>query len=893
MSYRQGLLMFESITVPRKLKDGIPEADHPFVENWRTYDLSDKELLKKARSLIQRHQEYLAELYKEGYKIPALLETHKNFLDKHLTFVYENLGLDQYSSLALIAVGGYGRGEMFPASDVDIMVACNNEDIPEAVSAKIETFISTLWDLKLDLGPTVRTINEAILAARSDITIETNLLESRFITGSSAVYSQLISAIRIDSFWTSDKFFNEKITELEERHHQYKDTAYSIEPDVKNNPGGLRDLQVVQWIANRYFDVHSAEGMFKAGLMTKEEYDEYIECTTFLMEVRFALQCLITGNRLTLDVQKSLASILGYGDSGNKPVENMMKELFRTFRRVRELYQIIMQIERYMIRGRVIATAEPVEFLDSFFVKRGNLIDVIDPYLFTNDPKKMIEMFGVIAKHPDITGLHYNCIRVLRESRRKLSSHLYQNADCRNAFKNLLKAHHCLKKVWHLMHESRLLASYMPQWEHIEGLTQFDMFHTFSVDEHIIRVLTNIEVLSQSREPEHAFFHNVIKQISEPLLLNTAAFLHDIAKGRNGHHAEEGAKEALSFCNIHDYSNYETELVSWLVAHHLDFSSTAMRRDITDPEEINNFANLVKDEEHLNMLYCLTVADIAATNEHEWNSWKDNIFRQLYMYTSQALHGSYQGQKSQMLQAQENIQVAVEITKDVRKSDLLRHFAQLPTEYFIHYSPTEIGWHARNIMRFKKPEAPLILFNQMEKIGTELLIYYRNFSPMFFGQVVYAMAMKQLNLFSAQLFLTHDNHTICTIKFQNRKGQPLDNDRLHTIRMAILDSLQKTPDIESIKNIKSKIFSVPTKINFLKESQTKRSNLEITTLDTPGLLARIGITLGKCQCLISAARVTTSGERADDFFSVTDIDGLPLDDSKQQELSSALMEALA
>ena len=868
--------MYEPIVVPSHALGQRKNLEQPF-----KFTPQDFTSIKAERDLLQHHHDYLVSCYQEGYSVNSLLDESVSFTDAVLAEIYSRFGLKHFNFLCLLAVSGYGRGELFPGSDIDIMVSSKLDPIPDEASDKLEKFLSHLWDLKIDLGPSVRTIKETILAQRSDITIKTNLLETRFLAGSHTVYRELVALIKEDDYWNPERFLKEKGAEQSERYHANKDTSYYIEPDVKNNPGGLRDLQVIQWIANLTFNAKTCEEMFRNGLLTTPEYEEYLE-------VRFAVHCFTNGNRLVLDLQKNVASLLGYGDEGNKPVENMMRALFRTFRRVRELNTIVLQLETLKICGHIGDNYDPI-FLDSSFVQRGNLIDVIDPELFISDPVKFIELFLLIAKNPSITGIHFNCLRVLRVSRRQLQQHLIELPQCRIEFRSLLEDQDSLTTAIPLMHKSRVLATYMPQWERIEGLMQFDMFHQFSVDEHIISVLKNLHDLSESKDPKYALFRTIYKSLSEPVVLTVAALMHDIAKGRDGHHAEEGAKDAATFCQLHGFTQYQTELVSWLVATHLLFSNTAQRRDITDPEVIDKFAVSMHDEEHLNLLYCLTVADITATNDREWSSWKENIFRQLYFSTRQNLRGEHDSdlrQKAQKIQ-----QEVIAGTPDFKKDELLRFFAQLPTKYFGHYQSEEIRWHARNILRFGINEKPLILFAQLKNVGTELMIYHRHNNAMFFGSVALSMVQKKLNVLSAQIFLTHDGHILATIIFQSRKGQNLDNERLNSLRESIITELDRTPELGSIPSTRNRIFNVPTKVRFLNE-EAKYTSLEISTLDTPGLLAKIGITFGNCGCLISTARITTTGERADDFFAVTDINGLPLENEKKEELSLALTNAL-
>lgn len=881
--------MFENIKVPRKCIEGIPDLKDPFV-----YDGKDLFEVKTCRNILQNFYSYLTSCFEKGYSVRSLLQCHTHFLDEVLSKLYAHFSLDVEDKVALVAVGGYGRSEMFLGSDVDIFIAVDDDNIDLQLEEKIGSFISYLWDIKLDLGSSVRTIQDAITQSHSDITIRTNLLENRLITGSKVCFKRLRERFGLDEFWDAERFLDAKVQEQHERYHQYRDTVYSIEPDVKNNLGGLRDLQLVMWIAILTDRAVGSEDFVKIGLLTNDEYSEFCACVDFLFEVRFALHiCSQGSNRLTLDTQKQTAALLGYGQNGNEPVETMMRELFRTFRRVHELSNMVLQLETLKIKGQLDGESDPV-FLNSFFVQRGKYIDILDHELFHNDPGKIIEMFLQIAKHHEIRSIHVHCLRALRNARRNLTQFFIEHPSCRRTFKEILTIQDSLITAIPLMHETRVLSAYMPQWSRIEGLTQFDMFHLFSVDEHTVRALSNLLILQKSNDPRFALFTTTMHHLSEPGLLNVAAFLHDIAKGRGGHHAEEGAKEAYNFCQLHNFAPFQTELIAWTVKNHLLYSNTATRRDISDPEVINKFAEEVRDEEHLNMLYCMTVADITATNEHEWNSWKDSIFKQLYMATRQVLRRGRESVLDTSLQAQENQQLIIENCPDLKKSALQRYFSQFPTAYFLHYTPSEIRWHVRNILRFKENDRPLILFSQLGNLGTELLIYYRSSSPLFFGNIATAMALKHLNVYSAQIFKTRHSHTLCTIKFQTRKNLPLDNDRLHSLRQSILAQLKKddaNADL-AVSRDSAHLFMVPTKVNFLSEEQTSHSSVEISTLDGEGLLAKIGMTLGKCSCLITAARITTTGERADDFFTVTDLNGMPLNADKKAELTEALYRAL-
>ena len=588
--------MYTRIKLPRKQHAVNLLVEHPF-----TCKL-DVTTLKTGREYLAQLEEELVKFFAEGYAVSSLLDYRTHYVDVMMQQLFSHFMLDHEDGLTLLAVGGYGRGELFLKSDIDILLVSRSPLSTEA-QEHISSFISYLWDLKLDIGSSVRTIAETLENVNADLTICTNLLETRFLCGNREVYDQLLTTIHNDSTWNTKRFFHAKVAEELERHHAYKDTAYSLEPDLKHNPGGIRDIHVMQWIANFHFQAKTPEDMLALEFLSQEEYEELIESRDVLYQVRYALHICNRreDNRLTLDYQPSVAERLGYTGNNNAQVEDMMRDLYRTLRRIRELNSMALQLEVLRITGHL--GDEETQFLSSDFLRRGPLIDVTNPDVFERDKSKMLEIFMLMAKHPEVVGLHVNCLRLLRRTRRSLNNYLVEIPECRAIFKSILENPQSACIAFPLMHEHRLLSAYMPSWEKIEGLSQFDMFHTFTVDEHTIRVIKNIDVINKSSESVHTLFKHVYNQLSNPEILIVASLMHDIAKGQGGHHAQLGAGEALYFCQLHNYTLYQTRLISWLVYNHLLMSATAMRRDINDPQVVNEFSKLVQDEEHLNLLY--------------------------------------------------------------------------------------------------------------------------------------------------------------------------------------------------------------------------------------------------------------------------------------------------
>ena len=881
--------MYTRISMPRKQTVANLVLEQPFKSD---LDFTD---VKQGREYLNALDEQLVSFFKQGFAVASLLEYRTFYIDQMLMQLFKHFKLDKADDVTLIAVGGYGRAELFLRSDIDLLVA-SVEQPTEEIQENISSFISHLWDLKLDIGSSVRTIEQTLQNVNADLTICTNMLETRFLCGNIHVYNDLLTTIKNDSTWNTKRFFHAKVAEELDRHHAYKDTSYALEPDIKHNPGGIRDIHVMQWIANFHFQAKTPEDMLVLDFLSKEEYEELIESREVLYQVRYALHItrFKDDNRLSLDCQPSVAELLNYTGTSNEQVETMMRDLYRSLRRIRELNSMTLQLEVLRITGHL--GDDETQFLNNDFVRRGPLIDVTAQDVFENDKSKMIEVFYLMYKHPEVVGLHVNCLRLLRKARRSLTNYLVEVPECRAIFKTILQTPQAAVIAFPLMHEHRVLSAYMPSWEKIEGLCQFDMFHMYTVDEHTIRVIKSIDAMNKSDDPAHALFKHVYAQLSNPEILVVAALMHDIAKGQGGHHAQLGAGESLYFCQLHRYTLYQTRLVSWLVYNHLLMSATAQRRDINDPQVVNEFTKRVQDEEHLNLLYCLTATDISATNDRAWNSWKDQVLKQLYFSTRQALRHGLEMPHDIKLHAGENQQLALKYMRDLNEQDIRTYWSYYKHSYFIYYTPFELAWHTRNILQFDGENKPLILFAQHDSMGTEILIHTKEMTKHFnFGYLAYILAKKKLNIQAAQFIRNKLNHSLCTVKFLSQKGGCIDNERLHSIRKALLDGIGEEPNIDQLnaqQNKNAKIFKLPTQVNYIEDHTNEATNLEITTLDQPGLLAKIGITFGRFELYVRSARITTTGERADDFFSVTDRQGRPLSERTKEKLANAICDVL-
>ena len=634
----------------------------------------------------------------ENNDVNDLLNARAVFVDAILAKLWCQHHLDEFQ-ISLVAVGGYGRGELHPFSDVDILLL-TQQDIELELEEKISSFITQLWDIKLDIGHSVRSIKECLKQAINDVTVATNLMEMRQIAGNKALTQQLLPLLNEDDFWTSEKFFIAKRNEQKKRHQQYHGAAYTLEPNLKASPGGLRDIQTIAWVAKRHFLADSLEELVQHQYLYPNELAELIEAQDYLWRMRFALHFVAkrSENRLLFDYQADVAKMMGFGDEGKAPVERMMKRFFRIISRIAELNTILLQ----RFKQEIIQDPEQTSTItiNQDFEMVDKLINTTNDRIFMRSVK-MIEMFLIIAQEPSIKGIHSHTLRLMRNARRRLVSGLVDYAQCREIFMAIIKHPRGLGLAFNLMHRHGIIGSYLPLWRNIAGQMQFDLFHAYSVDEHSYRVVKNLYQFSQ-KEHNHKYplCSKIMQKIRKPEVLYLAGIFHDIAKGRGGDHAELGAVDALLFCQSHQMSKHDSRMVAWLVKSHLLMSVTAQRRDINDDNVIRTFSEIVRDEAHLDYLYCLTVADMRATNESLWNNWKGNLLHDLYFNTLRALRRGLSKPVETRSKIRENQQQARAILTQtqVDEAALNALWQEFRVDYFLRYSPEQIARHCQRII---------------------------------------------------------------------------------------------------------------------------------------------------------------------------------------------------
>ncbi len=842
----------------------------------------------------------LARRFEAGEPVEALVRDRARLVDFLVIRAWRQHAAAA-PEVALVAIGGYGRGELLPCSDVDVMVLLPQGERPEWTAA-LERFLTFLWDIGLETGHSVRTIDDCQREALVDIGVATALIEARLLAGPETLFDAMRRALAPDRLWSSREFFDAKLREQTERHHRFHDTAYNLEPNVKQSPGGLRDLQTIAWVAKRHFGAGSLEDLARHGFLTARELAQLKAAQSWLWRVRFALH-VVTGrreDRLLFDHQIRLARMFGYEDASyTLAVEQFMQRYYRTAMSVSWLNELLLQLFREEILADRDAPAVP---LSQHFQERDDYLEVAGETVFKRNPSALLELFLVLQQNPRLRGVRANTIRLVTEHLWLIDEEFRQNPRNHRLFLEILRAPAGVTHELRRMNLYGVLGRYIPAFGRIVGRMQYDLFHAYTVDAHTLFVVSNLRRFALERyDHELPKLAQVFRSLPKPELAYLAAIFHDIAKGRGGDHSELGAVDAEAFCLEQGLSPYDARLVAWLVRHHLRLSVTSQKQDIADPQVVNGFARAVGDQVRLDYLYALTVADVRGTNPKLWNSWKATLFDEFYERVKRALRRGLESplDRDQLIaetqtQARERLQAA-----GIDEAGVQRVWSTLTDAYFLRHGAAEVAWHTERLAaREAGDTAPLVAVAPHPGRGgaTVVLVFTRGRRHSF-ARATAALDQMGLSIQDARITPTADGGSLDTYLVLEDSGQPItDAPRMAAIERYLARALSErdaaAPAVTRRIPRQARMFTTPTQVGFSADPENGRTILEVVAGDRPGLLSEIGKVLWDQQVDLHGAKIMTVGERAEDIFTVSDESGRPLEESRCRSLAGALQMAL-
>lgn len=861
-----------------------------FSESLHSLQLPDA--LKAGRLLLKTFNDLQFQRFDNHASVELLIKERTAFVDQLIINIWQTLiPTNAHTEVALIAVGGYGRQELQPFSDIDILLLSENCDALEEPFSQLVTF---LWDLGFKVGHAIRNLQQTLETAKQDVSTATNLLESRWLCGNYHHFEKIQALWDTQDFWPSAAFYNAKVTEQTLRHKRFNDTYYQLEPNIKESPGGLRDLHSLLWVAKRHFGADSLQELVAKSFISVEEYQEIIAAYHFLNHVRFTLHRLKNRleDRLLFDHQQQVAELLGYTKNDErKAVEHFMSRYYQNVSSVAKLNEILLQ----HFNEEIFHQGQPnIVEINPRFQIINDYLDVQQDNLFQKNPTALLEIFIILENYTQvIKGIRSRTIRLIRNHLYLIDEQFRRDPINKALFIEIFRQPKGVHAAVQRMHSYGILGAYLPVFQKICGLMQFNIFHAYTVDEHTILVIRHLRrFFVEDHAYEFPTAHQVAKNLCKPEILILAGLFHDIAKGRGGAHEVLGAEDAKAFSQCHNLTQKDASLLSWLVLKHLEFSSVAQRKDLSDPEVIQAFAKHMGSQEKLDYLYLLTVADVLSTSKEIWSEWKNSLFLQLYNATSKALDKADTAPKDRKKLALHNQEKAKDIL--TQRNITAQNFQWLwedfaKTHFFSQQSAREIA-RMTQLLYAQDPNKIYIHVEGKTQKGASELIILMPGKDYLFAHFTQILEQLNLNIVEAKLYTGNDNLALVLVYFLNTSNAPVtDPEVLALIETTLAKQLQKdTPNKASQKafNRRIRYFETPTEIIF-NQVNPKWTELTINTKDIPGLLAKIAQTFKKCQIKVHDAKIHTIGEKAEDVFLISDTHNLALQDEAQQNLLKA------
>jgi [protein-PII] uridylyltransferase len=842
------------------------------------------------RARLRARRAELIDAFRARGDVRALMHGLVRETDRVLRALWLDAGLPPECALA--GVGGYGRRELMPHSDVDLLVLSPAGD-DAGRAARIERFIGSCWDVGLEIGHSVRTVEQCLVESDADITVRTSLLERRFMAGSRRLYRQL--AIGLDTAIDARGFFHAKLFELRQRHAKFQDTPYSLEPNVKESPGGLRDLQSILWIA-RAAGLGAGWGQLASrGLITRAEASLLASYERKLKVTRAWLH-IVAGrreDRLVFDLQAQVACAQGFdARDARLASEQLMQRYYWTAKSVTQLSTMLIQNLEAELFPENAGAPEPI---DAEFRNVRGLLDVIDGNLFERDPPAILRAFLALQRHPELAGISAPTLRAIWRARTRIDAGFRRDPANRAAFLSLLQAPRGVTRALRRMNQWSVLGRYLPAFRRIVGRMQHDLFHVYTVDQHILMVVRNLRRFTMAEHAhEYPFCSLLMSEFDKPWLLVIAALFHDIAKGRGGDHSTLGRIDARRFCRAHGLERADRELVEFLVEHHLTMSSIAQKQDLSDPETISRFAALVGDARRLTALYLLTVADIRGTSPKVWNAWKGKLLEDLFRGAKRVLGGEA---------ASNDVRFDARRAESVRLLNLhglppeayAAFWKQLDIGYFLRNDSQDIAWQTRVLHRFPDTDAPIV-HARLAPIGEgfQVLAYLPD-QPDLFARICGYFDSKNLSVLDARIHTTRHGRALDSFLVVDPNHASPYRDILSLVEAELAQRLACRHPLDAPvrgrPSRRSRYFPIAPQVDLRPDERGSRYLLSVVANDRTGLLYGIARTLARHGINLHAARITTLGERAEDVFL---IDGPTLANARQQiQLENDVLEVIA
>ena len=825
------------------------------------------ELAAATRQRLAAGRQHLAAKWHETRDSRALLTAHAALVDAILGELW--LGLAMPDDYALVAVGGYGRGELYPASDVDLLIL--HPDVVEAANMpKLEQFVSLLWDIGLDIGHSVRTIADCLHEADRDITVQTALLEARHLAGAQALFRQFTESFA--AALDPSAFFRGKQLEQAERYAKYNDTPFSLEPNCKESPGGLRDLQVIQWVAHAARLGDDWRALALAGLITATEARQLGRAERRLRELRIALH-LLAGrreDRLLFDHQEKLAAALGIlAGATQRASEILMQSYYKNAKLITQLNSLIVKV----LADRLLPARSGVTLVinANFQSFRGQL-DIRADDTFERTPSAILECFLLQMQRGELKGLTPRTLRALWQARRRIDARFRADPANRALFLSLFKQRHLIHAL-RQMAQYDILGRFLPAFGRIVGQMQHDLFHVYTVDQHILQVMRNLRRFAMPEfAHEYPFCSRLMASLEKPWLLYLAALFHDIAKGRGGDHSRLGMVDAENFCHDHGLSEEETALVVFLVGEHLTMSQIAQKQDLSDPEVIHTFARRVGDMRRLTLLYLFTVADIRGTSPKVWNAWKSKLLEDLFRMTARRLGGNTAPQLAGVAERQEEARRILRF-HGLRPGVEDALWEQLDTAYFMRHDADETAWQTRAL--YYRPESgEPVVRARLNPIGEGLqVMIYCPDQPLLFARLCGFFARISYSIVDARIHTTRHGYALDSFIVFATEANPAYRDMIALIEHDLTQQLATQPPLPAPPggrlSRQVRHFPIAPEVDIRPDERGSQYLMSVSAIDRPGLLYAIARIFGEHRIRLHTAKIATLGERVEDVFLIS------------------------